>query len=359
MNSFKKILRYIAMYGFRRTLVKVLYRTDLAPAYFILKALYSNKRKSDKRIAFIGMGNHGFTLLAFFVAVIAKQRISLVIDPSSKSKKLSKKVLSSKHYDDIESAILDKEFYGDIVYIASDHFSHTDHARISSKYFKNIYVEKPLFVDFEQMKIYKDILSGDCNIYTGFNRPYSAFFKDFISIIDRNFSITMIVNGHFLPADHWYRNKDQGSRVLGNMTHWIDLSLHIFNKYGADNLKIELSSGKLDDLVLIMSSSAGKICISFSANSEPSDGVEEYLFWNCPSSNGNIINFRKIYYVTQDGFIKRKSRLAKDAGHKLASLAPLNGSIEDGQISYKSSALALKVEEMYVDGVNESSFNLN
>ena len=43
--------------------------------------------------------------------------------------------MGSKHYPDLETAISDGEFFGDIVYIASDHSSHTKHAVISSNNF--------------------------------------------------------------------------------------------------------------------------------------------------------------------------------------------------------------------------------
>ena len=66
-------------------------------------------------LLFVGLGNHGFTLLAFFVSVIARHRISLVIDPSPKSQKLATKVLKCPHYIDIESAIAAGVFLGDVI----------------------------------------------------------------------------------------------------------------------------------------------------------------------------------------------------------------------------------------------------
>lgn len=64
--------------------------------------MYSAKSQEKTRIVFVGLGNHGFTLLAFFVSVIARHSISLVIDPSPKSQKLAIKVLRCPHYIDIE-----------------------------------------------------------------------------------------------------------------------------------------------------------------------------------------------------------------------------------------------------------------
>ena len=358
-KKIKKSLRYVFMYGFQRTLVKILYKTDNPLCLFILKVIYSSKSKHSSRIVFVGLGNHGFTLLAFFVTVIAKQKISVVIDPSTKSKTLASKVLNCKHYTDIESALQAGEFHGDIVYIASDHLSHTPHACIAADNFAKIYVEKPLFVNEEQMHDFKKVIYNSCNLYTGFNRPYSPLFKDFIDNLSDDFLVNIVVNGHFLSEDHWYRKEGQGSRVLGNLTHWIDLATRIFKiKNGSSNIDIVLSKGHLDDIVLILSSGKKKICLSFSANCEPSDGVEEFIFWNCEASTGKILNFREMEYVTKEGKMQRVKKLTKDVGHELAALAPINGTDQDAALAFISSALSLKVEEMYLNGESRSNFKL-
>ena len=359
MNMFKKVFRYILMYGPRRTAVKVLYNFDNFFSYTMLKTLFNYRSKLKKRIVFIGLGNHGFTLLAFFVCVIAKQKISIVIDPSEKSKKLSERVLGSKHYPDLETAISDGEFFGDIVYIASDHSSHTKHAVISSNNFKNVYVEKPLFVNEEQMMEFGKLLNKNCNLFSGFNRPFSPFFRELSDLIDKNFSVTIVVNGHFLESNHWYRDDGQGSRVLGNLTHWIDLSLRIFHRVNENGtLKVMLSKGEHDDIVLTFKANSGKVCLSFSANCEPKDGVEEFLFWNCSTSLGSIMNFREMSYITNDGSMKKISKFSKNVGHELASLAPIYGIIDESNISYLSSKLALKVFGMYVNDKDKCEFSL-
>lgn len=359
MNLLKKFLRYVLMYGLQRSVVKALYKFDNDVSFLILRMMYSVKSQEKKRIVFLGLGNHGFTMLAFFVSVIARHRISLVIDPSPKSQQLAAKVLKCQHYIDIESAIAAGDFFGDVIYIASDHLSHTPHAKIAANNFKRVYVEKPLFVNSKQMSDFKEIYDSSCDLYTGFNRPYSPLFKEFAYNLSDNFLVTMVINGHFLSHEHWYRAEGQGSRVLGNLTHWIDLAVHIFMfKPGLNNVDIELMKGSLDDLVLILTSGDKKICMSFSANCEPSDGVEEYIFWNCSASIGRILNFRKMHYVTKDGATRKVNRLTKDVGHKSAALAPLYGRGQDASIAYISSALAIKVEEMYLGGTTNAHFNL-
>lgn len=360
MNSFKKILRYFFMYGIRRTFAKALYKFDTKVAYSLLRLLYSPGRNSKTRIVFVGMGNHGFTLLAFFVSVIGKKKISAVIDPSEKSRKLASSVLGCSHFKDIEHAIIAGEFYGDIVYVASDHFSHTHHAIVAQEFFDRIYVEKPLFVNSDQLLEFKELIKSDCCLYTGFNRPHSPFYSEFTKALSDDFNVTMVINGHYLSEEHWYRDEGQGSRVLGNLTHWIDLALRIFVlKTVATSLDIRVSKGHRDDLVVMISSETAQVSLSFSANCEPSDGVEEFIFWNCSNSVGKVLNFRRLSYVTHDGVTCAITKARKDVGHELASLAPLHGVKEDSTLSFTSSVLALKIEEMYLTGSEHEKFSLN
>ena len=98
--------------------------------------------------------------------------------------------------------------------------------------------------------------------------------------------------------------------------------------------------------------------MSFSANCEPSDGVEEFIFGIVKHQQEKILNFREMEYVTKEGKMQRVKKLTKDVGHELAALAPINGTDQDAALAFISSALSLKVEEMYLNGESRSNFKL-
>lgn len=360
MNTFKKILRYIFLYGIRRTLAKVLYKLNNRVALFVLLIMYNFGAKHRERIGIIGLGNHGFTLIAFFVCVVAKRRFSFVIDPSEKSKVLANKVLKCKHYRTVEEAIIEGAFHGDLVYIASDHLSHTRQALLAANSFKKIYVEKPLFVNTAQQVEFQQIYKQECEVFTGFNRPHSPYFAEMQQQISGAFSLSMVINGHYLPQDHWYRNAEQGSRVLGNLTHWLDMSMRVFDKHGGlGSVKVELAKGNLDDISLSLSIEERTINLLFSANCEPVDGVEEFVFWNSDSSMGRIINFKEINYVRKNRERRVVKKWSKNVGHGLAVMSPLNEATSDSRIAFLSSALALRIEEMYINEISHTTVKLN
>ncbi|QUX94529.1 hypothetical protein C0J08_03470 [Marinomonas sp. CT5] len=355
MNSIKKIIRYIFLYGLRRTLVKVLYLMDKPFLFVFLRFIYNFGVKNEERIGLIGLGNHGFTLIAFFVSVIGKKKISFVVDPSDRSRVLAEKVLKCKHFRKVDDAINSGVFYGDLVYIASDHFSHTSQAILAAKNFGKVYVEKPLFVSYEQQSQFKEIFDLNSNVFTGFNRPYAPYFQNLKNELGNVFSVSMVINGHYLPPDHWYRDSAQGSRVLGNLTHWLDLSLRILSlKEIPKSVEVKVLKGNLDDITVSLLVGDCKIDLLFSANCEPVDGVEEFIFWNSNISMGKIINFRSMDFVRKDRTRVVFKKKSKNVGHGDAVIAPLNGSQPNIQIAYLSSCLALKVEEMYVNNISSS-----
>jgi predicted dehydrogenase len=360
MDMLSKVLRYVFLYGLRRTLVKVLYKLNKPITIKSLKIIMSSDKKSSDRLAIVGLGNHGFTLIAFFVCVYGKKKFSLVIDPSDQSKVLAEKVLGCKHFRTVQEAIDAGEFWGDLIYIASDHYSHTSQAALAADKFKKIYVEKPLFVNFEQKEQFQQLMLLNSNIYTGFNRPFAPYFEELKNELGTSFSVTMVVNGHYLSSDHWYRSEGQGTRVLGNLTHWLDLSMRIFSITSMPKtIEVKTINGTLDDLTVTLVADERKIDLLFSANCEPVDGVEEFIFWNSNLSVGKIMNFRTIDLIRKDRSRKIINKRSKNVGHCAAVLAPLKNQQPTAEIAYLSSFLAIEIENMYVNGVTTSVIQID
>ena len=359
MKLILKVFRYLLLYGIRRTLVKTLYMANSGYCSPLLKWLMY-AAPSSERICVIGLGNHGFTLISFFVCVYGRKRISLVVDPSERAKRLALSVLQAKHFNSVDEAIAAGEFYGSVVYIASDHASHSEHLIRSVDRFDKIFVEKPLFVNQSQAVDFQKILEDNADIYTGFNRPLAPMTSFLREELVDDFSVSMVVNGHYLDDAHWYREDRQGTRVLGNLTHWLDLSLRLFcanNDNGI--LRINVWKGTRDDLSVCLTFDRKKVDIIFSANCEPPDGVEEFIFWNSSKSVGRILNFKSITFTRGNQTRFSKNELMKNVGHKSAILAPLLGLPSEVHLAYLSSVLALKVEEMYISDVSSSEFEIN
>lgn len=362
-SNAKKFLRYIVLYGPRRTFAKAGYRSKPGKlSWVFLKLAFSRfSQRSEKRIIIVGLGMHGFSTIAFFLNK-NRYQITAVVDPSSKAKWLAENILNCDYYKDLATIKECKEFYGDLIYIASDHATHLTYAEAASKTFASIYLEKPLISSHrDRTSLMKFFQQYEGNFFSGYNRPHSPLYKKMIDNIRADkFACTMIINGHYLDESHWYRAVGQGSRILGNCTHWIDLALRIIVNEAREKvvIRVVIDSGVDDSVLIRLTTSKGNsVTINFSAFVEPRDGVEEFIYWNTDKSIGNIDNFQS-FNVKHNGAVIKKRNYTKDVGHEATVLAPLllSENYKD-IIGVNSALLAVEIEEATKQGERQFTFH--
>jgi len=114
------------------------------------------------------------------------------------------------------------------VFIATRHDTHANYANEALKAGKNVFVEKPLALNSDELEQLKDIYEkSDKILMVGFNRRFSKaativsdFFKDYQGPLTFNFR----VNAGDIPAEHWTQiDEIGGGRVVGEACHFIDL----------------------------------------------------------------------------------------------------------------------------------------
>jgi predicted dehydrogenase len=118
------------------------------------------------------------------------------------------------------------------IFIATRHNSHASLVIEALKRGKNVYVEKPLALNVNELK---DIISAykDSNriLMVGFNRRFSPFvrrLKEVISSRKDPLCINITVNSGMIPFDNWvYDPEIGGGRIVGEACHFIDLSRFI------------------------------------------------------------------------------------------------------------------------------------
>ena len=118
------------------------------------------------------------------------------------------------------------------IFIATRHSSHASLVIEALKRGKNVYVEKPLALNVDELK---DIISAykdsDRILMVGFNRRFSPFIrrlKEVISSRKDPLCINIMVNAGMIPFDNWvYDPEIGGGRIIGEACHFIDLSRFI------------------------------------------------------------------------------------------------------------------------------------
>lgn len=335
--QFRKFLRYFFLYGFKLTIVKTISRFHLKLRVYFFLNFFSIKLFSKKKITvgIIGCGNHSFTSIAYFLYQNKNVNLSWCFDIN-----YEKSVFLSKHYNikNIIEDINDKKINNlikqtDIVYIASNHSTHAKYLSFFNNYDCKIFIEKPLITNWNDLEILKEIKTTK-KLYTGYNRPNSSYLEKLFNIIKKEkaikpFNLSFFIIGHRLESDHWYNNSNEGTRICGNICHWIDLSLIFINlnniKNNFINISISYSNKDMPDeniIINLRSSKGDLINILFSIKEDPIEGVTEYLVYHNENLIVNIDNYKKMIIKNGAKIIKYNT-FFKDSGHKKTINFPL------------------------------------
>lgn len=193
--------------------------------------LNTNKIKSANGIVgIIGAGN--FTS-AMILPCLKKTPANLKYISSSSGLSgttLAKKYKISNSTTDNSLILDDKDV--DLVMITTRHNSHANLVIESLKSGKNVFVEKPLALNQDELDkvIEAYILSGK-TLTVGFNRrfaPLAIQMKKVLGSVNSPMNIIATMNAGFIPSKVWVHDMEiGGGRIIGEACHFIDLITYL------------------------------------------------------------------------------------------------------------------------------------
>ncbi|ARM31353.1 Gfo/Idh/MocA family protein [Prosthecochloris sp. HL-130-GSB] len=358
-----KFLRYTKIYGFRKTLFKSVGRSRSISGFF--KPRIKNALRD---VAVVGCGQFSFSTLGYSLCKSFGNRFIDCYDIDKAAHDSFAEFYSiykpSQTYDDLLSNPNVK-----YVYVTSNHASHSDYAVRAMMKGKVVYVEKPIAVNYDQLRSLlcgKDMSGGI--IYAGYNRPFSKAILDLKKIVGvkkEPMTLNCFVSGHKIDLDHWYRDPSEGTRVCGNIGHWIDLSLHILSwGYVPDRWMITLSYSNSDirddDLSISMVSESGDLInIVMTSRCEPFEGINENINLQCGYTIAKIDDFRRMVVWKGEKLISKRY-WPKDVGHNLSLLQPfVSSNARDWDEVVFSTLMMLFIADMVRTGQSTSEFSFS
>jgi predicted dehydrogenase/threonine dehydrogenase-like Zn-dependent dehydrogenase len=140
-----------------------------------------------------------------------------------------------------------------LVLIGTRHDLHAELARKSLERNKNVFVEKPLALNDEELSAVLDAAqSSTGRLMVGFNRRFSPLVqqaKNFFSDRNTPLSILYRVNAGRIPKEHWLQDPHEGGgRIIGEVCHFIDL-MQFLTDARPVSVFAESVSGKSDKTV--------------------------------------------------------------------------------------------------------------
>ncbi len=186
----------------------------------------------EPSIGIIGAGNYASRILIPSIKRTGVKLHTLVTENG-----LSGNIQGKKHGFDMATTDFAKvlcEDQIDTVFIATRHDSHASLVVESLKHKKNVWVEKPLALNLDELKKIKltyeeasSMTKEGPHLMVGYNRrfsPHAVKIKDLLSNIESSKSILITVNAGHIPKDHWTQDsKIGGGRIIGEACHHIDL----------------------------------------------------------------------------------------------------------------------------------------
>ncbi|MBB6458900.1 Gfo/Idh/MocA family oxidoreductase [Flammeovirga kamogawensis] len=321
--------------------------------------------RKDKNIGIIGSGQFAFATIGFFLKKYKGNIINENYDIDHNNSTTFSNYYESKPSIDVNDLISNP--VNNLIYIVSNHYSHTPYAIQCLKRNKNIYIEKPISVTYLQLvELKQHLLKSNSNIYCGYNRPHSPAIKEIHSkIISGNQPITLncFIIGHKIDKEHWYRNKNEGTRICGNVGHWLDLSIHLLVKRQLPNkFQFHLISSnqneKDDNSSIILTSDLGDLInITLSSREEPFEGINETINFQQGDIIAKIDDFRRMTIWESSKVITRRY-FRKDVGHKNAILQPFRESKRDWKEVELSTLIMIRLTEMIYKNLNSYTFDI-
>lgn len=363
-KNFLKVLRFVRIYGPRRTFYKAAGRLRLG------MPLGWPSRSKRATVGVIGCGQFAFSTIGYYLDRLPTSGIAACYDIDEKTARTFSKFHRVKNNVKYPEAVISDPAV-ETIYIASNHASHANYAISALAAGKTVYLEKPVAVSLEQLKaLHKAVAKSTSPIFAGYNRPFSktiCFLRNTISGQQTPLTLSCFISGHQLAEDHWYRKPDEGTRVCGNIGHWLDLAVHILhwstlpdrwtinltwsdNRWRDDNMSISMASERGDLLNIVLT-----------ARTEPFEGINESINLQWGDAIVKIDDFRRMTIWKGDSLIKRKF-WPKDVGHGAAIHQPYTPS-EDGSFMRDwrevvlSSLLTLRIMQMVRTGEQLTQFS--
>lgn len=343
----RKVSRYATLFGPARTLVKIRGQYHLAREQGF-KGIWNNPactslEDPDRFVGLIGCGNFPYCNVGFFLKKPAPNFLRATYDlVPARARSLCSDYGGAYATDDVKAMMDDPKVK--LLYISSNHASHAEYAIQGLDAGKHVHIEKPHVVTQDQLRRLTEAQkrNPDKMVFLGFNRPRSPLFQRLMQALNTQNGPLMVnwfIVGHYIPDDHWYYDPAEGSRVLGNLCHWTDLTLHMIgfeNAFPCEITAIAAPGAKADYSVSILFADKSLAGITFSAKGDTFEGVREFL----NVQRGDVIVSMSDFHVLRivHGYLMRRYRqLFRDHGHR----ANVRNSYESVRSGNRSKAVSV------------------
>ena len=299
----------------------------------------------------IGAGNYASTMLYPFLknkkGVVFKGIATATgINAKDKAQKFGFNYATT----DYKSLLIDKEI--NTLLIATRHNQHASMVTEGLCAGKNIYVEKPLAINLEELKKIKEALEENGNlVMVGYNRRYAPSIQYLKKQLNSSvpYSIYYQVNAGYVPRDNWYQSPEQGGRIIGECGHFIDTLQYLLDAnpievFASSTIKADMP--QQDNTNITIKFDNGSSCvIAYLADGDKKYSKEKMLITGF-RTNIEFENFKTIK-VFKNGKGIKKSFMSLDKGQKEEMKVFINSFLQGVQPTSTNNLLINSLTTIY------------
>lgn len=313
---------------------------------------------SDANVAFIGAGNFAQNMLLPNIKR-ACNFVGITTGRGSTAHYVAGKYGFKYAASSSDELLADKDI--NTVVITTRHNIHAENVIKGLESGKNVFVEKPLAMNEEELEAIKVAYDSAENpkVMVGYNRRFAPSVVEMKKHFhkDQKRSIVIRVNSGVMPVDAWVNDPEiGGGRIIGEACHFVDLAMFL-----TDSTIVSVSAEAMDDehalnntVSINLKMANGSIAsINYFANGNkevPKEYIEVY-------GGGVVAQLNDFKSLNVYGKAKKETKYKdQDKGHAACIRAFLNG-IKGGQVSpisfeelYNSMLATLKVNQSLVEG---------
>lgn len=210
-----------------------------------------------------------------------------------------------------------------LVIVASYHDSHAEIAAAALNSGKKVFLEKPPAVTREDLSLLLEASnSTDGFLEIGYNRrfaPFSRKAKQLLDEVSGPTSIVCVVKEVDIPDRHWYRWPKEGTRITGNICHWIDLGIFLLGEK-SEPTEMTITGPNLKHLddekgLNIVFRDGSSLSIVTTSRGDDTLGVQELIQIRRGSLTIEVNDYRRLLASNKGIMLSRLYGL-RDKGHE-------------------------------------------
>ncbi|UCD85518.1 MAG: Gfo/Idh/MocA family oxidoreductase, partial [Deltaproteobacteria bacterium] len=217
---------------------------------------------------------------------------------------------------------------------------HSSHFKIAKELFQanprgKVFIEKPLVVKFSDALALIKLRKEGFWFEVGYNRRYIDWNKMIKQVLENTRSpkvINISIKELLIPPTHWYYWPNQGTRITGNLCHWIDLA-YFWLRCRPREMSLMSTGDSVSLSILFEDDSLVNIVASDRGNNLR--GVQEKIEIRTGDKTIFIDDYKRmIFYDNGKSSVKR--RLLRGKGHDQMYKEFLRAIKTDGEPLYEN-----------------------